>query len=76
MMLSPSERPDMDFASVPASLKGRVLRSTEDMIEFMHNDVKMTLYPNGSVMFYKFNDPEIAERYADDLMSTIGVTVI
>ena len=71
MMLSPSERPDIDLISVPARLGDEVLRSSKDMVEFMLHGVKLTLYPNGSVMFYHFTDLKTAEAYADEVMAAV-----
>ena len=70
MMLSPAERPKIDMISAPGRLDS-VLRANKDMVEFMYNDIKLTLYPNGSVMFYHFTDLEVAERYAGEVISRI-----
>ena len=71
MMLSPSERFDIDLMAVSASFDD-VLRVSKDMMEFMFRDVKITLYPNGSVMFYHFTDLDVARSYADEV---IGMAV-
>ena len=67
MMLSPSERLDIDLMAVSASFDD-VLRVSKDMMEFMFREVKMTLYPNGSVMFYHFTDLDVANSYADEVI--------
>lgn len=67
MMLSPSERLDIDLMAVSASFDD-VLRVSKDMMEFMFRDVKITLYPNGSVMFYHFTDLEAGRSYADEVI--------
>ena len=67
MMLSPSERLDIDLMTVSASFVD-VLRVSKDMMEFMFRDVKITLYPNGSVMFYHFTDLDVARSYADEVI--------
>ena len=68
MMLTPSEDPKIDLESVSEGFDG-VLRVSKDLMEFMYKDVKLTLYPNGSVMFYHFTDPDEARSYADEVLS-------
>ena len=67
MMLSPSERQDIDLMSVSGSFDD-VMRVSKDMMEFMHRGIKVTLYPNGSVMFYHFTDLEKGRMYADEVI--------
>ena len=67
MMLTPSERSDLDQESVSSGFDS-VLRVSKDMMEFMYNGVKLTLYPNGSIMFYHFTESETARRYADEVL--------
>ena len=71
MMLSPSERPHLDTDAVSDILGDAVLRSSEDMVEFMYNDVKLTLYPNGSMMFYHFTDLDTATSYMEGVMEKV-----
>ena len=73
MMLSPSERSKFDTLEVSRILGDRVLRASKDMVEFMYKDVKLTLYPNSSIMFYHFTDLEIAYTYADEVLETVKV---
>ena len=68
MMLSPSERSKFDTLKVSEIIGDRVLRATKDMVEFMYNDVKLTLYPNSSIMFYHFTDLDVAHTYADEVL--------
>ena len=70
MMLTPSERLDFDILEVSKGF-GDVLRATKDMVEFMYNGVKLTLYPNSSIMYYHFTDLEVARTYADEIMAMI-----
>lgn len=70
MMLTPSERSDFDILEVSKGLDD-VLRATKDMVEFMFRDVKLTLYPNSSIMFYHFTDQEVARTYADEILAMI-----
>ncbi len=68
MMLSPSERYDIDLISVSGSFDD-VQRVSKDMMEFMYRGIKITLYPNGSVMFYHFTDLEQGRLYADEVIA-------
>ena len=68
MMLSPSERQDIDLMSVSKSFDD-VIRVSKDMMEFMYRGIKITLYPNGSVMFYHFTDLEDGRSYADEVIA-------
>lgn len=71
MMLTPSDRPVFDFGSVSGIFGDAVLRANKDMVEFMHRGVKLTLYPNASVMFYHFTDRDTAFEYADEVMGML-----
>ena len=68
MMLSPSERQDIDLMSISEKFDD-VIRVSKDMMEFMYRDIKVTLYPNGSVMFYHFTDLDTGRSYADEVIS-------
>ena len=77
MMLTPSEHPAFDMTDAAGMLGDSVLRASKDMVEFTHDDVKITLYPNGSLMFYHFTDMTAARLYADDILGRLcgdGVT--
>ena len=67
MMISPSERMTIDLMAVSPSF-GDVIRVSKDMMEFMFRELKLTLYPNGSVMFYHFTDFDAACSYADEVI--------
>ncbi len=71
MMLNPSVRPVIPMADACGILKDSVLRSSKDMIEFMYKDVKLTIYPNGSIMFYHFTDFDAACTYADEIIGML-----
>ena len=71
MMLTPSVKPVFAMDDAQKVLGDSVLRASEDMIEFMYNDVKLTLYTNGSLMFYHFIDLEKATEYADEIRARI-----
>ena len=68
MMLSPSERQDIDLMSVSKSFDD-VIRVSKDMMEFVYREIKITLYPNGSVMFYHFTELEKGRMYADEVIA-------
>ena len=68
MMLSPSERQDIDLMSVSESFDD-VIRVSKDMMEFTYHEIKLTLYPNGSVMFYHFTDLDKGREYADEVIA-------
>jgi len=71
MMLTPSVKPVFAMDGARKMLEGSVLRSSDDMIEFMYKAVKMTLYTNGSLMFYHFTDLDKATGYADEIRAMI-----
>ena len=58
----------MSLMSVSGSFDD-VMRVSKDMIEFMYHGIKITLYPNGSVMFYHFTDLEKGRLYADEVIA-------
>ena len=72
MMLSPSEIYKMDLEAVAKGLDCEILRSNKDMVEFMYKGIKLTLYPNGSIMFYHFTDLDDAYSYADEILTKIN----
>ena len=71
MMLNPSVRPTISMDDACRILKDSVLRYSKDMIEFMYRDVKITVYPNGSIMFYHFTDFNTACVYADEIIDRL-----
>ena len=68
MMLSPSERMEIDPMSGSETFED-VIRVSKDMMEFTYHGIKITLYPNGSVMFYHFTDLEKGRLYADEVIA-------
>ena len=72
MMLTPSEICRLDLENVVERMDDGILRSNKDMVEFMHRGVKLTLYTNGSIMFYHFTDLDVAYSYADEILKTIN----
>ena len=69
MMLAPSTPYDIDLVFASNLLGDSVLRASDEMLEFMFEGIKLTLYRNGNVMFYHFNDVDrgyvIADRVLD-----------
>ncbi len=74
MMLNPSSKISIPMEDACEILKESVLRSSKDMIEFMYRDVKLTIYPNGSIMFYHFTDFDAACTYADEIFGLLTET--
>ena len=71
MMLTPSETTAVDLKRAAGILGESVLRSSEDLVEFMFRGIKITAYANGSLMFYHFIDLEKATEYADEVLAKI-----
>ncbi len=71
MMLSPTEKLSIPMEDACGILNDAVLRSSKDMIEFMYKDVKLTIYANGSIMFYHFTDFDTACAYADEIIGML-----
>ena len=71
MMLNPSPKPSISIDHAREILKDTALRSSKDMIEFVYKDIKLTIYPNGSIMFYHFTDFDAACTYADEIIGLI-----
>ncbi len=71
MMLTPSDPPVFGMDRAKEVMGDSVLRSSDDMLEFMFRDVKITIYPNGSIMFYHFTDAEASYAYADEIIGMI-----
>jgi hypothetical protein len=71
MMLSPTEKLSIPMEDAGGILNDAVLRSSKDMIEFMYEDVKLTIYANGSIMFYHFTDFDTACAYADEIIGML-----
>ncbi len=72
MMLTPSETTAVDLRNAADILGDSVLRSSEDMVEFMFREVKITAYANGSLMFYHFTDLDSANAYSDEILHMIS----
>lgn len=72
MMLTPSEKYNLDLRMAADILGESVLRSSEDMVEFMFREIKITVYANGSLMFYHFTELGVATEYANEILSMIN----
>ena len=70
-MLTPSERLDLDMTKVTGIVGDCVLRSSDEMTEFIYKNVKLTIYPNGSILFYHFTDTPVATEYADEILRLV-----
>ncbi|MBR7123532.1 MAG: hypothetical protein IKC93_01520 [Candidatus Methanomethylophilaceae archaeon] len=72
MMLAPSVAYDIDLIRASEILAQSVLRASEEMVEFMFDGIKLTLYSNGSLMFYHFNDPDAGYDICDCVLSLVS----
>lgn len=72
MMLVPSVKYDLDLKAASELLDFTMIRCCDEMIEFLHDDIKLTLYSNGSLMFYHFIDIERGYSIADEVLETIS----
>ena len=72
MMLAPSVAYDIDLIHASDVLAQSVLRASEEMVEFMFDGIKLTLYSNGSLMFYHFNDPVAGYDICDRVLSLVS----
>ncbi|MGN1044825.1 MAG: hypothetical protein ACI4Q9_02565 [Candidatus Methanomethylophilaceae archaeon] len=69
LMLVPRSPMDLDPSVHVKGLGAEVMRASPEMAEFMYRDVKITLYSNGGLMFYHLSDADVAETYADEILS-------
>lgn len=72
MMLAPYARYDLDPRLVSESLDCTVLRATDEMVEFMYMEIKLTLYRNGNLMFYHYTDLEKGYEIADEVLGSLS----
>ena len=67
-------RPDTDMDLDLPSLKGIDAESvSKAMMKFHWNGVETTMYNSGGLIFYHFEDQELAETYAKQIWSALGV---
>ena len=71
MMLAPLTPYDIDLLHSADVLGHCVLRSSEEMLEFMYEDIKLTLYRNGNLMFYHYTDIEHGYKIADMVLGML-----
>ena len=71
-MLAPSVAYDIDLIHASEILAQFVLRASEEMVEFMFDGIKLTLYSNGSLMFYHFNDPDVGYDVCDRVLAMVA----
>ncbi len=70
-MLTPDRKIAIDLGKCNAI--GDIIASNAEYIQFMWKGVRVTLYSNGSILFYHFIDEEKSRGYASDILRTIGV---
>ena len=71
MMLAPLTPYDIDLLRSADVLDHCVLRSSEEMLEFMYEDIRITLYRNGNLMFYHYTDIEQGYMIADMVLGML-----
>ena len=71
MMLAPLAPYDIDLSRSADVLGLCVLRSSEEMLEFMYEDIRLTLYRNGNLMFYHYTDIEQGYMIADMVLGML-----
>ena len=42
------------------------------MLKFLWEGIEVTMYRDGSLIFYHFEDQDVAERYAGEIWERIG----
>ena len=68
-------RPDTDMDLDLKSLKGIVPDSvSKAMMKFHWEGIEVTMYSSGGLIFYHFEDQELAEEYAQRIWSTFGLS--
>ncbi|MBQ3736096.1 MAG: hypothetical protein II855_04085 [Candidatus Methanomethylophilaceae archaeon] len=63
---------DMDKAERVMSERGPVKSKDEMMLVSQWNDMEVTVYPQGKVMFFPLADKEKAVEYATDIIERIS----
>ena len=70
-MLTPDRKIPVDCDRVFVQMKSPYVRGARDSARFVWNDITVTIYPAGSIMFSFFNDRPKAEGYARQILSEI-----
>ncbi len=71
LVLTPDRKIPVDCNRVFVQMKSPYVRGARDSARFVWNDITVTIYPAGSIMFSFFNDRPNAEEYARQILSEI-----
>ena len=71
LVLTPDRKIPVDCDRVFVQMKSSYTRGARDSARFDWNDIMVTVYPAGSIMFSFFNDRVKAEEYARMILSEI-----
>ena len=72
LMLTPAEVVDIDMNLVE-EMYPLLSRFENDFVKIDWKGVPVTIYSNGSMLFYHLADKDIAERYAIDIIISLGL---
>ncbi len=69
-MIRPDEDMNLDLRSIDCF---DIIKPGTALMKFMWEGIEVTLYRNGGMVFYHFEDQEAAERHATEIWKRIGV---
>ena len=72
LMLTPADVLDMDMDLVE-EMHPLLSRFENDFVKIDWRGVPVTIYSNGSMLFYHLTDKDIAERYAIEILISLGL---
>ena len=72
LMLTPAEIVDIDMDLV-GEMYPLLSRFENDFVKIDWENVPVTIYSNGSMLFYHLTDKDVAERYAIDILISLGL---
>ena len=71
VMIRPDKDMDLDLPSLEGAVPDKV---SKGMMKFHWHGVEITMYPSGGLIFYHFEDQDLAERYAHEIWDAFGLT--
>lgn len=72
MMLAPSSPYNLDLSHAAELLAHHVIRASDEMVEFTHEGIKLTLYRNGNLMFYHYTDIDHGYEICDHILGMLA----
>lgn len=72
MMLTPIPPPSVDMGIALSEFADTASKMSPEMIEFCFEGIRLTLYPNGSIMFYHYRELDAAYAIADRILDTVS----